>query len=164
MGYEHNDDGLDGRIAAVMRRRRGRPRDGFSRATKYYSSYLGHQREGMSPIEAKRAVARDYSITPQHVSACVKMIENKAPELRDRRKVHKSLIRLGGKPRRGRPRGRCTLPRCARTMELPVCQRAKKPLRVKAARQAGDRGCFIGRLPVPAGEKHHLTLRPPWRR
>lgn len=106
MANELDEDELDQRIAAVLggQRRRGRPRDGLMRATKYYTSYVLHQFEGMSTLEAKRAAARDYSITPQHVAACIKMFEKNAPEAGERKTLNKRKTRLVlGRGRRGRP-------------------------------------------------------------
>lgn len=66
------DDDLDTRLT---RRRRGRPRDGFAKALRYADQVVELRCSGMSPWRAKKEVARLNNKRPEHISACVKMID-----------------------------------------------------------------------------------------
>jgi hypothetical protein len=60
--------------------KRGRPPDGFAKAYKYWNQYW-HLRlaQGMSPWHAKEEVARLNGRTVEHISACVKRLEETDP-------------------------------------------------------------------------------------
>ena len=79
MTDEIEDKELDKRIAALVAgpstRRRGRPRNGFAKAIAYADQVSQLRWAGMSPWRAKKEVARINQKRPEHISACVKMIE-----------------------------------------------------------------------------------------
>jgi hypothetical protein len=62
-------------LLSALPRRRGRPPTGFAKAIKYSDEYFALRVSGMSPWRAKQEVARRNRKTPEHISACVKMID-----------------------------------------------------------------------------------------
>jgi hypothetical protein len=88
--HEPNDEELDRRIAALIertdqsvqserlhrarRRPRGRPSSGFEKASRYAARYWQLRRGGLSSWHAKQAVAAEYDKTVQHVSECVRIV------------------------------------------------------------------------------------------
>src|SRR5262245_46687585 len=90
MDDELSDKELDERIASLIgagpstprrgrsTRRRGRPPNGFAKALKYADQVSQLMWAGMSPWRAKTEVARLNGKRPEHISQCVKMI-NETP-------------------------------------------------------------------------------------
>jgi len=81
MNNKDDNKDLDRRIDALLAgaRQRGRPPLGFRNALQYADQYWDLRRQGMSSWRAKKEVARRYSKTPEHISACVKMIDEVPP-------------------------------------------------------------------------------------
>lgn len=80
MTDELDDKELDKRIAALVggrsTRKRGRPPTGFAKAIGYADEVWRLRWEGMSPWRAKKEVAGVNRKTPEHISSCVKMIDD----------------------------------------------------------------------------------------
>jgi len=90
LAHELTDEELDRRIAALIERTdqpvqsehrrqgswrpRGRPPSGFEKASRYAARYWQLRRGGMSSWHAKQAVAAEYDKTVQHVSECVRIV------------------------------------------------------------------------------------------
>jgi hypothetical protein len=83
MTDELNDKALDKRIAALMNRgpqRRGRPPLGFTKAMQYSDEVWKLRRAGASPWRAVVEVGSRNGKTPEHISACMKMIADTSPQ------------------------------------------------------------------------------------
>jgi hypothetical protein len=77
MASDDDDPDLDRRIARL--RRRGRPPMGFTKAMQYSDEYWELLRAGFSSWHAKVEVARRNRKRPEHISACVKLINETDP-------------------------------------------------------------------------------------
>jgi len=77
-----DQDSLEAKIAALLgpdlrpQRRRGRPRDGFRKADLYAKQVEELVRSGMNPWSAVKEVAKRNRKTPEHISACRKMVND----------------------------------------------------------------------------------------
>ena len=65
--------------SSLFRRKRGRPPMGFAKALDYSDQYEELRRSGVSPWRAVVQVAERNRKTPEHISACRKMIEDTDP-------------------------------------------------------------------------------------
>lgn len=78
---EIDDKTLDRLIADLIKIRstRGRPRTGLTKASQYSDEYWQLRNAGASSWHAKEKVAANNQKTVQHISACVKMINETPP-------------------------------------------------------------------------------------
>src|ERR1700752_3659731 len=83
MGREHKNLDkmpLDELVQAMQgRRRRGRPRRGFTKAYGYTQQYWKLRQEGVSKWRAIKQVAELNRKTPEHIAACRKLVEDMDP-------------------------------------------------------------------------------------
>ena len=82
---DETDKELDKMIAHILGlgppcgRRRGRPRNGFTKALQYTDEYFELRFSGWSSWHAMLEVAKRNRKTPQHIAACVKMVKETPP-------------------------------------------------------------------------------------
>jgi len=79
---DHDDKDLDKLLEAMLprgRRRRGRPRSGFSKAYGYIEQYWELRASGVSSWRAIKQVAERNRKTPEHIAACRKWVEETDP-------------------------------------------------------------------------------------
>src|ERR1700752_287611 len=83
MGREHKNLDkmpLDELVQAMQgRRRRGRPRRGFTKAYGYTQQYWKLRQEAVSKWRAIKQVAELNRKTPEHIAACRKLVEDADP-------------------------------------------------------------------------------------
>jgi hypothetical protein len=81
---ELDDKELDRRIAALTggrsTRKRGRPPTGFSKALHYTDQVWALRRAKVPSWRARVEVAKLNRKTPEHISACVKMVSETPPD------------------------------------------------------------------------------------
>ena len=74
-----NEDDVDAQLAALVEepfptRKRGRPRTGWTKAQQYSHEVDELRRAGMSPWNAVKEAAKRNRKSPEHISACRKMV------------------------------------------------------------------------------------------
>jgi hypothetical protein len=74
-----DDDDLDKRIRALLRKKRGRPPIGYSKALGYSKQVDERIRSGMKPWRATVEVAQLNRKTPEHISSCRKLVADTDP-------------------------------------------------------------------------------------